>query len=506
MSANFDYGSGRIARGYQGAAVSGHPVSAQVGARILANGGSAIDACLAMAACDWSTMPDMCGPGGDLFALWRDRDGKVHAVNGGGPAPAAYVHPTGDSDRIGYCLIPGAPAAFGYLATWHGHLGLDAVLAPAQAVAERGVAVTDRLNKQLQALRDGPFRQALADANGGRVPAAQDRMRMPGLADSLARWRENGSARDEIARAVADWARAGARVAEAEALQFVVEREEALALSLGGWTIYGQPPLSQAVGSLAALGVAGADTVRESDPAHRAHMLIEAYKRAYAAMGGLNDGERLHEFAASLLTPAAMRAQRESIDHRASQGPAMARNYGETTQCAAADTEGVVCTLIHSLYRPFGARVLASNGWLANDRGAAFGSGPNAPVPGRRPRHTLVGLLMSHPEEGAYAFGTPGAQAQTQTNLQVAVGLMRDPSAPEKAMAEPRWSFIGDAQVAVEARMATETLDSLAGRGHQLALRPPSDWLMGSVGLVGARGDQRLAVADHRREALALAL
>jgi gamma-glutamyltranspeptidase/glutathione hydrolase len=201
-----------------------------------------------------------------------------------------------------------------------------------------------------------------------------------------------------------------------------------------------------------------------------------------------------------------MRAAREAIDHRAGEGPAMSRNYGETTQVAAVDADGTVCTLIHSLYRPFGGRVLARNGWISNDRGAAFGSGDNAPVPGRRPRHTLVGILMSHPEEGSYAFGTPGAQAQTQTNLQIAVSLMRDPAAPAAALAAPRWSFIGGAQIAVEARMPARELDALADRGHRIALRPPSDWLMGSVGLVGARGTRRMAVADHRREALALAI
>jgi gamma-glutamyltranspeptidase/glutathione hydrolase len=403
-------------------------------------------------------------------------------------------------------LVPGAPAAYAYLAGHASRLGLAALLAPAQALAERGISVGARLDRQLQALREGGLRTALAEANGGTLPRTHDRLRMPGLAESLARWRQAGSARDELARAVADWAAGGSRVAEGEALGFAVEREEALALSLGAWTIYGQPPLSQAVGTLAALGIAGADTVRENDLAHRTHMLVEAYKRAYAGMAGLSDGARPRDAAAALLVPAALRAQRESIDHAASQGPAMARNYGETTQYAAVDAEGTVCTLIHSLYRPFGARVLSSNGWLANDRGAAFGAGANAPVPGRRPRHTLVGVLMAHPEEGAYAFGTPGAQAQTQTNLQIAVELIRDSAAPERALAAPRWSFIGDAQVAVEARMPTAALDALVARGHKLALRPPSDWLMGSVGLVGACGGRRLAVADHRREALALAL
>jgi gamma-glutamyltranspeptidase/glutathione hydrolase len=502
----FDYGSGRSAAGFGGAAVAGHPSSALAGANALAAGGSAVDACLAMAACDWAAMPDMCGPGGDLFALWRTPDGKVAAVNGGGPAPAKYRHPASEGERSAYCLVPGAPAAFAHLATNVARLGLDAALAPAEALARRGTAVGARLDKQLQALPDGALRKALAAANGGRLPRTGERLGLPGLADSLAGWRKAGSADGELAAATADWRKEGSSVGEDEALAFRAEAEAALALSFGAWTVFGQPPLSQAVGTLAALGIAGADSVREDDPVHRTHMLVEAYKRAYAGLGGLRDGNDPHGYAKGLLAAPAMRAAREAIDHRAGEGPAMSRNYGETTQVAAVDADGTVCTLIHSLYRPFGGRVLARNGWISNDRGAAFGSGDNAPVPGRRPRHTLVGILMTHPEEGSFAFGTPGAQAQTQTNLQVAVSLMRDPAAPAAALAAPRWSFIGGAQIAVEARMPARELDALAERGHRIALRPPSDWLMGSVGLVGARGTRRMAVADHRREALALAI
>ena len=504
MSGTPAYGSGRLAQGLGGAAVAGHPISALAGVAALEAGGNAVDACLAMAASDWAAMPDMCGPGGDLFALWTDANGAVHAVNGAGPAPAAYVHPSSEAERAGLCLIPGAPAAFEYLAGNAGRLGRAAALAPAIALARRGVAVSARFDRQLQALRDGALRQKLAAAHGGALPKPGERFVLPGLADSLAEWSQRGPGA-ALGAACADWATQGARVTAQEACAFAVERETPLALAFGAWTIYGQPPMSQSVATLASLGIAGADTVRETDTAHRTHMLIEAYKRAFAELDGLGGGHEPAAHAAAMLGAANMRAKRESIGHRASQGPAMVRNYGETTQVAAVDAAGGVCTLIHSLYRPFGGRCLAANGWLSNDRGASFSTGANAPAPGKRPRHTLVGILMRHPEDGIWACGTPGAQAQTQTNLQIAVGLMRDASNPAAAVAAPRWSFLGDDQIAVEASMPRETLDALVDKGHRLALRPPADWLMGSIGLAGVRNGLKIAVADHRREALALA-
>jgi gamma-glutamyltranspeptidase len=106
----------------------------------------------------------------------------------------------------------------------------------------------------------------------------------------------------------------------------------------------------------------------------------------------------------------------------------------------------------------------------------------------------------------AFALGTPGAQAQTQTTLQVIANLIRDPSDLWGAVAAPRWSFIGADRVAVEESVPAARLAALEAMGHRLVLRPPADWLMGSVSLAAVRNGVTSAVADHRREALALAL
>ncbi|PND49613.1 gamma-glutamyltransferase, partial [Rhodococcus sp. ENV425] len=48
---------------------SSHPLAGQAGARVLADGGNAVDAALAMAATTWLTLPGQCGLGGDAFAV-----------------------------------------------------------------------------------------------------------------------------------------------------------------------------------------------------------------------------------------------------------------------------------------------------------------------------------------------------------------------------------------------------------------------------------------------------
>jgi gamma-glutamyltranspeptidase len=83
---------------------------------------------------------------------------------------------------------------------------------------------------------------------------------------------------------------------------------------------------------------------------------------------------------------------------------------------------------------------------------------------------------------------------------------MRDPGDLWGAFVAPRWSFIGGRRVAIEAAMPGDRLEALEGAGHVLALRPPRDWLMGSVSLAAWRDGIASAVADPRREALALAI
>jgi gamma-glutamyltranspeptidase/glutathione hydrolase len=499
--------SGRIAHGLRGAAAAGHPTAALAGVRMLEAGGTAVDACLAMAATSWVVMPDMCGPGGDLFALWREPGGELRAVTGAGRAPAGFRMPESADDRAGLVLIPGAPAAVRALRDSACRLDLRTIFAPAVAAASSGFVVGARFDRQLQALPPGPLRSLLAAWNGGRVPRLGERFRIEPLGRSLAEWAEAGEPGAALAMAAAEWRRAGAAPTADEIADMNAALEAPLALRLGAWTVYGQPPISQAVATLAALGIAGADAVRHPDGAYRDHLLIEAYKAAYRQATALGEGGDVAAQVAAMLDSGRQRELRESIGPRAAEGPPLLRNYGETTQCAAADADGRVCTLIHSLYRPFGARLVSeSTGWLANDRGATFTDGPNAPAPGRRPRSTLVNLLAVHADGAAFALGTPGAQAQTQTTLQVLASVMRDPGDLWGAIAAPRWSFIGGRRVAVEAALPGERLEALEGAGHLLALRPPRDWLTGSVSLAAWRDGVASAVADPRREALALAI
>ena len=61
-----------VVRGKRGAVAGGSPLSVEAGLRMLQRGGNAVDAAIAAAAVAAVVMPEMCGLGGDIFAIVHD--------------------------------------------------------------------------------------------------------------------------------------------------------------------------------------------------------------------------------------------------------------------------------------------------------------------------------------------------------------------------------------------------------------------------------------------------
>ena len=87
MTARPDSGGRSTVYGTAGAVACEHPRAALAGIRMLDAGGTAADACVAMAAAMAVLSPMMTGPGGDAFLLYRDAaTGRVRGLEGAGRA------------------------------------------------------------------------------------------------------------------------------------------------------------------------------------------------------------------------------------------------------------------------------------------------------------------------------------------------------------------------------------------------------------------------------------
>src|SRR5919108_4519242 len=145
----------------RGAVAAGHPLTAEVGAGVLRDGGNAVDACLAAAFASWVVESPLTGPGAGGFVLVHrahDRSSRLLdffvAVPGLGARARAAEMDTVDIDfeggetsqafRIGAssCAVPGAPAGLEEAHRSFGTLPWRRLIEPAIALAREGVELT----------------------------------------------------------------------------------------------------------------------------------------------------------------------------------------------------------------------------------------------------------------------------------------------------------------------------------------------------------------------------
>jgi gamma-glutamyltranspeptidase/glutathione hydrolase len=181
--------------GRRGMVAASQPLAVAAGLEILAQGGNAADAAVAVAAALNVTEPTSTGIGGDCFALFYDASNRqVAALNGSGRAPAALslerLRQEGFTGELppfhAYTItVPGACAGWCDLSQRYGRLAMGVVLAPAIRLAEEGYPVTPTtayfwnraVERQLRSAAGG-----LELTIEGRAPHAGEIFRNRGLA------------------------------------------------------------------------------------------------------------------------------------------------------------------------------------------------------------------------------------------------------------------------------------------------------------------------------------
>ena len=146
-----DLGGRSTVFGRRGAVACEHPDAALAGIRILDAGGTAADACVAMAACMAVLSPMATGMGGDAFLLFYESEtGRILGANGSGRAPRAAtidkLRERGHSEmpeRGGLTVtVPGAVRLWEDAANSLGRLPFPQLLEPAYEMADEGYPVS----------------------------------------------------------------------------------------------------------------------------------------------------------------------------------------------------------------------------------------------------------------------------------------------------------------------------------------------------------------------------
>jgi gamma-glutamyltranspeptidase/glutathione hydrolase len=262
-----------------------------------------------------------------------------------------------------------------------------------------------------------------------------------------------------------------------------------------GARISAQPPVSQAL--LVLIALAALEAGGPPAGADRVHQLVEALEGSFAYRDGIGAPSGADELADAVVEIDPARALRRG-------GP---RGGTHTTAVASADSDGLVVSMLLSVFDEFGCAVLVPDGgFLLNDRLHGFTAGENAPGPGRRPVHTLSPLLVAHGSR-CFALCTPGADGQVQTLSQILAAVLLDGAALPDALAAPRFRA-GDGRLAVEAGYDPSVCDELARRGHELVRPPAGGTQFGAAVCAGIDTDTgtTFACTDPRREVWGVAV
>jgi gamma-glutamyltranspeptidase/glutathione hydrolase len=515
----------------RGVVAAPHKAAVETGRAILAEGGNALEAMVAMAADIAAVYPHMNHIGGDAFWLMSEPSGRVRALMGAGPAgtkatPAFYrdqgfdeIPPRGPLAAL---TVPGAVAtwmlALQAAEAYGGKLPLDVLLGPAMRHAQGYVVTRSQARltaEKLAACRDAPGFAAtfLVD---GKPPAEGATLKQTAFAATLDHLANEGLEdfyRGDVAREIgADLDRIGAPVTRADLDGYRARVAEPLSVALQAGTLYNAPPPTQGLASLIILALFERLRVTQAESFEHVHGLVEATKRAFLVRDRIvTDPDRVPHPLQRYLDKAFLDAEVTKIDARkAARWPAP-QGEGDTIWMGVADSSGLVVSFIQSLYWEFGsAVVLPHTGVLMQNRGASFSlekGALNALQPGRQPFHTLNPALAVLNDGRTMAYGTMGGDGQPQTQAALFTRHVLYGEPLEAAVDRPRW-LLGrtwgspHTNLRLEQRVEEGLIDRLLSAGHDVEVLPEaySD-TMGHAGAVVLHPDGTLeGVHDPRAD------
>jgi gamma-glutamyltranspeptidase / glutathione hydrolase len=511
-----------------------HPLAAQAGLRMLQQGGNAVDAAVAAAACMTIVEPCSNGLGSDAFCILWDGQ-RLHGLNASGPAPAAWTreyfldkHGQGGIPRRGVdsISVPGAVAAWVALSRRFGKLPFEQLMAPAIEIAERGFAVPTivqqkwQLASQVEELTSQPG-FAATFLPKGRAPAVGEHVTMAPAARALKLiGATQGEAfyRGEIGAAIAAWSREhGGAMTARDLAAFEPEWVQPLAQDYRAHTLHEIPPNGQGIAAQMALGMLQHFDLASlpADGPDCQHLQIEAMKLAFADVYRfVADRAHMEGPAERLLDAAYLASRAKLIDAKRAQhfGPGYGIKGG-TIYLTAADERGMMVSYIQSNYMGFGSGVVEPTfGISLQNRGHGFSMDerhPNVVAPCKRPFHTIIPAFLTT-KEGApqMSFGVMGGHMQPQGHLQTLVRMLDHHQQPQAACDAPRWRVNDGLELNVERHMPAATIEALAARGHRIVGLDDSYmdfgagqfiWRLGEPGI-----DGYVAASDPRRDGQAV--
>jgi gamma-glutamyltranspeptidase / glutathione hydrolase len=491
------------------AIASAYPLASEAGQRILAKGGNAFDAAVAVAAALAVVEPSSSGlGGGGFFLIRRASDGLETMIDLREMAPGAatrdmYLDQAGNPvpglsrDSALAAGIPGEPAGMAHLAKKYGKLPLAVSLAPAIELARNGFPLYERLRNGMEFKKNAFLKSpdaARVFLVNGAVPALGYVIRQPELAaslESLARKGLDGFYKGELAKKLVDGVRQlGGNWTEADLANYkVVERAPVVGWYRGARIVSGSPPTSGGIALIDALNILEGFDLAKVDKITRTHLIVEAMRRVHRDRAVyLGDPDFVDVPVERLINPYYAAGQRASIRMDRATPSAMlpgvdAPSPGpSTTHFSVIDARGNMVAATITLNFWFGSGLMVpGTGILLNNQMDDFsvkpgvpngfqliGADANAIAPKKRPLSSSTPTFVEAPD-GLMILGSPGGSYIPGMVILGTLNFMEGRSAQE-IVAAPRFhhQFSPDVLQFESDALTPEERKELETRGHAL--------------------------------------
>ena len=510
-AALFVFAAACHAQPYRSIVAAAHPLAVESGLEMLAKGGSAVDAAIAVQLVLGLVEPESSGIGGGAFLLyWSEKDGKLHSYDGRETAPAAakpdrflgmkFLEAAVGGRSVG---VPGVVAMLELAHRKHGRLAWRELFQPAIRIADQGFDVSHRLRAVLEKerfLREDAEARALYYSGGQRVVNKAYAATLRKLAEDGGAF-YNGEIAVDIVRAVQ--ARGGDLTLQDLAAYRPIERAPVCApyrvyrvCSMG-------PPSAGGVAVLQMLAFLERKSFDKAPPrsAQAVHLFAEAGKLAYA------DRARYGGDADFVPVPVARLLGKDYLDRRAKLitdramrlAPPGDTEASGTSHLSIADAEGNVVSMTTTIEASFGSRVMA-RGFHLNNELTDFDFAPggaNEVAPRKRPRSSMAPVIVFDRDGRVrMALGSPGGPWIINYVAKTLVAMIDWRLDPQAAIDVPNFGSRNGPTVFEEGATPAELVTALKTRGHETRFAP----LTSGLHVIERSSDGWHGGADTRRE------
>ena len=526
---------------------SAHPLATKAGQEILAKGGNAFDAAVAITAALAVVEPAGSGLGGGGFWLMHHgATGEEMMVDGREKAPKAasrdmYLDASGEVvpglsvDGPLAAGIPGEPAAMAWIAERYGNLPLGASLEPAIRYAEQGFAVGKHYQR-LMKFREPVIASSPAAAavflDQGEVPEPGWKLVQKDLGNTLRQIAEHGHQgfyQGEVAEKLVAGTREAGGIWTLEDLEdYQIKVRKPVKISYKGTAITSAAlPSSGGLVMAIALNILEQFDLSEVDEIDNIHLLVEAMRRAYRDRAEwMGDPDFVAVPAYHLVAKSYARTLSQGIDlTRATPSdslPSAFAGHGQgsdTTHFSVVDDEGNRVAATLSINYPFGSGfVPEGTGVLLNDEMDDFSAKPgepnvyglvgaeaNAILPEKRMLSSMSPTFIESDDRVA-VIGTPGGSRIISMVLQGLLAFEQGASAEEiVARGRIHHQYLPDHILYEPGALTPDQIARLELKGHQLKPRDRTWGNMHTV-IVDKRSGQVSAASDPRGEGIAIVI